>query len=157
VRFAIQDYQAWTDRQMLSIQKRTAVSKPLYHYTDAAGLRGIITNQVFWFTDSRHLNDPTEMHHGMALARRLIDAGKSKKDRAGLLYTMLDDLFTFRNFSNVFAFFIACFTRKRDDLGQWRSYADDGRGFAIGQGRPRGGVMRGIADMAGPVVGSAQS
>ena len=129
---AIQDYQEWADRQMMSVQKKTDVSKPLYHYTDAAGLKGIITNQVFWFTDFRHLNDPTEMHHGMNLARPLIDAGKSKKGRAGLLYAMLDDLFTFRNFSTVFAFFISCFTRKRDDLGQWRLNADDGRGFAIG-------------------------
>jgi Protein of unknown function (DUF2971) len=129
---AIQDYQAWTDRQMESVQKKTAVSKPLYHYTDAAGLKGIIANQVFWLTDFRHLNDPTEMHHGMSLARPLINAGAIKRDRAGLLYSMLEDLFTFRNFSTVFSFFVACFTRKRDDLGQWRLYADDGRGFAIG-------------------------
>jgi hypothetical protein len=129
---AIQDYQAWADRQMMSVQKKTAVSKPLYHYTDAAGLKGIITNQVFWFTDFRHLNDPTEMLHGMSLARSLISAENNQKDRAGLLYAMLDDLFTLRNFSTVFAFFIACFTRKRDDLVQWRLYADDGRGFAIG-------------------------
>jgi SIR2-like protein/DUF2971 family protein len=29
-------------------------------------------------------------------------------------------------------FFIACFSRARDDLGQWRAYADNGRGVAIG-------------------------
>jgi hypothetical protein len=129
---AILDYKNWADKLMSSVQKKTAVSKPLYHYTDAAGLKGIIANRVFWFTDFRHLNDPTEMRHGMSLAFRLIVAGKNKKDRAGLFYAMLDDLFTFRNFSSVFAFFIACFTRNRDDLGQWRLYADDGRGFAIG-------------------------
>jgi hypothetical protein len=30
------------------------------------------------------------------------------------------------------AFYIASFSRARDDLGQWRAYADNGRGFAIG-------------------------
>jgi Protein of unknown function (DUF2971) len=132
---AIQDYQEWADKQMRSVQKKTAVSRPLYHYTDAAGLKGMISNQVFWFTDFRHLNDPTEMHHGMTLAIQSIDVGKNKKDQAGLLYSMLDDLFTFRNFSRVFSFFVACFTRRRDDLGQWRTYGDDGRGFAIGLSR----------------------
>ena len=28
--------------------------------------------------------------------------------------------------------FVACFSRDGDHLGQWRAYADDGRGFAIG-------------------------
>ncbi len=28
--------------------------------------------------------------------------------------------------------FVACFSADADDLGQWRAYADDGRGFAIG-------------------------
>jgi hypothetical protein len=30
------------------------------------------------------------------------------------------------------SFFIASFSRARDDLGQWRAYSDNGRGFAIG-------------------------
>jgi hypothetical protein len=30
------------------------------------------------------------------------------------------------------AFFVASFSRASDDLGQWRGYGDDGRGFAVG-------------------------
>ncbi len=29
-------------------------------------------------------------------------------------------------------FFVASFSRAADDLGQWRGYGDDGRGFAVG-------------------------
>jgi len=28
-------------------------------------------------------------------------------------------------------FFVACFSRDSDELGQWRAYADNGRGFAL--------------------------
>ena len=131
LQIAIRDYQEWSDKLMASVQKRRTVNAPLYHYTDAAGLKGIIANQNFWFTDFRHLNDPKELHHGMSIARRLIELGESKKDRAGLLYSMIGDLFTFKNFNRVFSFFVACFSRRRDDVDQWCTYADKGRGFVI--------------------------
>jgi Protein of unknown function (DUF2971) len=41
-------------------------------------------------------------------------------------------LFQHRNFSDIFGFYIASFSRDRNDLGQWRAYADDGRGFVLG-------------------------
>jgi len=45
---------------------------------------------------------------------------------------MVDDLFQHRNFTDIFGFYIASFSRDRNDLGQWRAYADNGRGFALG-------------------------
>src|SRR5260370_1288838 len=33
--------------------------------------------------------------------------------------------------------FIACFTPSGDDLGQWRAYAENGKGFALGFDGPR--------------------
>ncbi|WP_341514536.1 DUF2971 domain-containing protein (plasmid) [Rhodococcus qingshengii] len=33
----------------------------LYHYTDAAGLHGILKSSTIWATDSRHLNDTDEI------------------------------------------------------------------------------------------------
>jgi hypothetical protein len=41
-------------------------------------------------------------------------------------------MFSSLNFSATLEFFIASFSRARDDLGQWRAYADNGRGYAIG-------------------------
>ena len=41
-------------------------------------------------------------------------------------------MFKHTSFQSTLEFFIASFSRCRDDLGQWRSYADNGRGFAIG-------------------------
>jgi hypothetical protein len=45
---------------------------------------------------------------------------------------MVADLFTHKNLQSSFDFYIASFSRERDDLGQWRAYADNGQGFALG-------------------------
>ena len=44
----------------------------------------------------------------------------------------LADMLSPKNFSGRFEFFIAGFSRDRDELSQWRAYADNGRGYAIG-------------------------
>jgi hypothetical protein len=45
---------------------------------------------------------------------------------------MIADLMVPENFDSGLAFFIASFSTRRDDLGQWRAYGDNGRGFALG-------------------------
>jgi hypothetical protein len=105
----------------------------LYHYTNESGLKGIIENQTIWFTDYRHLNDPSELVHGMEMARDVMRFVATGADgRLRLFLELLADMFSDRNFSATLEFFIASFSRQRDDLGQWRAYADNGRGYAIG-------------------------
>jgi hypothetical protein len=129
---AIQDYFDWADDFLRKVERRSKIAAPLYHYTDMRGLTGILTNEEIWFTDYRHVNDPKELLHGIALAnamlqRRINDGGFVK-----FLYGWIDDLLTQKNFGRALEFFIASFSRRRDELGQWRAYADDGRGVAIG-------------------------
>ena len=38
---------------------------PLYHYTDEAGLYGILKTGSLWLTDIYSLNDPSEFRHGV--------------------------------------------------------------------------------------------
>jgi hypothetical protein len=45
---------------------------------------------------------------------------------------MVDDLFKHGNFVGVFGFYIASLSRVGNDLGHWRAYADNARGFALG-------------------------
>jgi len=129
---AINDYKVWSEKHLLAFEKRHAIKETLYHYTDASGLKGIIDNQEIWFTDYRYLNDPSELTHGMNLAKALIAKGAKGDTASGFFYRMLGDLFSLTIFSNALEFFIASFSRDRDELGQWRVYADNGRGFAIG-------------------------
>jgi hypothetical protein len=104
----------------------------IYHYTDDKGLRGILETGTIWLTDIFALNDPTELRHGIehAIARIAELAGTGAPE--------------FKLFARRFAkirdggiersahYFVACLSKRGDDLGQWRAYADDGKGFALG-------------------------
>jgi hypothetical protein len=130
---AIDKYRAWAEQHLQAEQDATSITEPLYHYTDGNGLKGIRGSGQVWFTDYRHLNDPSELIYGIDMARdvaRLL--GNGADGRVRLFLENFADLFTLRNFDTALEFFIASFSRARDDLGQWRAYSDNGRGFAIG-------------------------
>ena len=40
---------------------------PLFHYTDANGLLGILEHKEIWATDALHLNDAQEFKHALSL------------------------------------------------------------------------------------------
>ena len=95
---AINDYKVWSEKHLLAFEKRHAIKETLYHYTDASGLKGIIDNQEIWFTDYRYLNDPSELTHGMNLAKALIAKGAKGDTASGFFYRMLGDLFSLTKF-----------------------------------------------------------
>src|SRR5271169_4560199 len=39
----------------------------IYHYTDDAGLKGILEHGTLWLTDICRLNDPSELDHGFKI------------------------------------------------------------------------------------------
>jgi hypothetical protein len=130
---AIDDFSAWALQRLKSEQDANTIDAPLYHYTNGIGLRKILESGRIWFTDYRHMNDPSELTHGIDMARdqaRLLGNGADGRVRMFLEYFL--DLFRHDNLAGKLEFYIASFSRARDDLGQWRAYADNGRGFAIG-------------------------
>ena len=130
---AIDKFKRRVAEHLQAEQDKTTIKAPLYHYTDGRGLKGIIESGQIWFTDYRHLNDPSELVHGIDMAHdvaRMLATGAD--GRVQMFLEMFIDLFKHANFERTLEFFIASFSRVRDDLGQWRAYADNGRGFAIG-------------------------
>lgn len=93
----------------------------------------IIESESVWFTDYRHLNDPSELSHGVEVAHDVLTALAERADkRVGLFLQMIGDLLVPKNFVGNLDFYTASFTERRDDLGQWRAYGDNGHGFALG-------------------------
>jgi Protein of unknown function (DUF2971) len=127
---AVQDYYDWSDKHFRTIESRRRSTDPLYHYTDMNGFAGILSSKQIWFTDYRHLNDQTELVHGIGIAKAMLAKRFEEGLLGGFLFRWIDDLLRKRNFG-LMAFFIASFSRNGNDLGQWRAYADDGRGVAI--------------------------
>jgi hypothetical protein len=130
---AVREYDRTSRARLLAREARDAVTAPLYHYTDAGGLKGIITEQQVWFTHWRHLNDPTEMQFGMDIAKAVLaEVGTRLGQKIKIFCDMVEDLFSADNMHATFELYVASFSRARDDLNQWRVYAAKGQGFALG-------------------------
>jgi Protein of unknown function (DUF2971) len=129
---ALRAYDHASRARLRNAEVRNAVTAPLYHYTDARGLEGIITAQQIWFTHYQHLNDPTEIEFGMDVAKATLAEFGARMPKVKIFCDIVTDLFSADNLNSAFEFYITSFCRNRDDLHQWRNYAQDGQGFAIG-------------------------
>lgn len=104
----------------------------IYHYTNDIGLRGILETGQIWLSDIFCLNDPSELRHGVSLA---VDVLSSKADRGppeSKIFARHFSEFYERGMQGTAHYFVCSFSLDGNDLGQWRAYADNGRGYAIG-------------------------
>jgi len=125
---AFNQFISWCEELLNTLATSEAPPPIIYHYTDDNGLEGIIKTGKLWLTDIFKLNDPSELKHGLSQAVMIFKKmdqipDKIKTDVEGFL-------------NNIEAHIdppsICCFSSKKNDLGQWRAYADNGRGYAIG-------------------------
>jgi hypothetical protein len=103
----------------------------LYHYTDQAGLLGIIRETEFWATKVQYMNDATEFGRAIGLAKgRMEDRIRNSKISGDV--DVLDALIN--NLDHILYINICCvsFCRHPDLLSQWRGYSGLGGGYAIG-------------------------
>lgn len=105
---------------------------PLYHYTDGAGFIGILTNRNVRATHCRHLNDRQELSKGTELVLEVVAELASDPNTDQALFTSLKQQLERHPTHQWFMPFIASFTEKGDLLSQWRAYADNGAGYALG-------------------------
>jgi Protein of unknown function (DUF2971) len=123
-------FRLWATDLMHSEQEDKKITQPLYHYTDATGLKGIIEKEEIWFTSHRYMNDPSEISFGIDAAHKAI---KRVPTHGWLTQIFLDTLADGLNVQTIdLEYFLAGFSYARDDLGQWRAYGCNGRGFALG-------------------------
>ncbi|HXL98453.1 MAG TPA: DUF2971 domain-containing protein [Rhizomicrobium sp.] len=104
----------------------------IYHYTDGVGLSGILESGKIRLTDIFDLNDPTELRHGVRHASEILDARAPQVHTAGKLFAQDFKILVSEGATKIADFYVACFSAVGDDLGQWRAYANNGRGFALG-------------------------
>lgn len=115
----------------------------LYHYCSLQTFQSIIENRSIWLSDISKSNDSQElrwMHRQctyyilqawVTYVEKLEKAGKFDLVKSKHFKTIekLQNYAELPVMSKTWAF---CLTEKKDDLGQWRGYADDGAGIAIG-------------------------
>jgi hypothetical protein len=98
----------------------------LYHYCSSQAFASIVAARSIWLSSLSLSNDSSE---GRLVAETLLRLARRDKLASGHTRELEDSLaFTLRMFDGL-AF---CLSEAGDLLSQWRGYADDGRGLAIG-------------------------
>src|SRR5271157_5275624 len=112
-----------------NLMSNREIPSVIYHYTNDLGLRGILETGKFWLTDIFELNDPSELEHGIS---HLIEALKANSDSLGKNLSEHVEAFRSKGLKKSARYFVCAFSSDGNELGQWRAYADNGRGFALG-------------------------
>jgi len=101
----------------------------LFHYTSSDSFLAIINSQCMLATERSYLNDPQEFGWGFDALRALLSSERSKysadfleQSQTALSEKAQDDL----------RLFVLSLSANPDLLSQWRAYAAEGTGLAIG-------------------------
>lgn len=113
------------------------VPTTLFHYTNSAGLSGIIESGRLRLSDVFGLNDPSEMRHGVRYALNALQQAAATGHRAAQLFVWRFSEHLSEGLESVSRQFVTCFSPSGDDLGQWRACAANGKGVALGFDGPR--------------------
>jgi len=105
-----------------------ALPDTLYHYCGVSAFYSIITSKQLWLTNAYFMNDYMEHQWLIDKAnRRILEMLESeKKEHIKPLA---------EKFPLGITPYLTCFSRMPDLLSQWRAYAEDGAGFAVGFSR----------------------
>ena len=105
---------------------------PLFHYTSLEGLQGIVNEKALRATSVHYLNDASESALGTGLLYE--SAIRAKQQAAGIDEEFLEfflDVVRTKLLVEVNPVFVLCFSEVRNQLSQWRSYSQHGRGVCI--------------------------
>lgn len=127
---------ALTD-QLADRAAKVPVPSTLFHYTKSTGLKGIIESGHLRLSDILGTNDPSEMRHGVQYALAALQQAAASGHKGARLFVWRFSEQLGGKIDEISRQFIACFTPCGDDLGQWRTYAENGKGFALGFDGPR--------------------
>jgi hypothetical protein len=104
----------------------------IYHYTNDVGLRGILETGQLWLTDIFNLNDPSELSHGFSHAVNILNSKAEQGPPESQVFAKNFSAFYQNGMRGTAHYFVCSFSTDGDDLGQWRAYADNGCGYALG-------------------------
>jgi hypothetical protein len=102
----------------------------LYHYTNLAGLIGILNSKVLWLSHFKGMNDLAEGSYLSSFAKERVTEWLKNKGLGDIevsrhLHTL--DYITRRS-----DYYLCSFSGNGDLLDQWRCYGDNGKGVSIG-------------------------
>ena len=100
----------------------------IFHYTSDAGLLGIIQSESLWVTHFKYLNDISELHHAKEIIENIVENSEEKlvKKYKEVVMVCLKQIY------EIYDVYTCSFSKKPDQLSQWRAYCPNNGGFSIG-------------------------
>jgi hypothetical protein len=129
---ALGHYRDWCEGTRRGRRDAERLPETLFQYTNGAGLKGIVETGQIWLTNIFDLNDPSEFLHGVQYASEYLQEISARNEDlavSAFCDVMLGSLSPPYGGLGVF---VASFSEAGDDLGQWRAYASNGGGYALG-------------------------
>lgn len=103
-------------------------SKTIYHYTDAAGLLGMVENKNLWCTDIEYMNDANELVYAENLIKnKITEIQKANSEHTEFFEILKKE--AFRPFGEMYDVYVTCFSEAKNRLSQWRGYGKYCVGF----------------------------
>lgn len=93
----------------------------LHHYTNQAGLLGIVQNKEIWATHTQYLNDSREFTHALHIAKQIL-AGRSEGEKSASRKRALTEMAESLDGHESINVCVASFSEDSDSLSQWRAY-----------------------------------
>jgi hypothetical protein len=110
-----------------------------YHYCGLDRFVSIVRNKTLRLGNLFHMNDAKEVSWLFDIASKRIDDllagpddGEDSSSSFGWHHNALVKLGSLIKGQRFYHVYAACFSARKDDLSQWRGYADDGRGATLG-------------------------
>lgn len=98
-----------------------------YHYCSAESFMAIVNNKTIRLCDLRHMNDASELSLGESMFLDGIMENRNMDNNCKKIVQIVHELYKKR-----FVPISMSFSKNKDQLSQWRGYADDAKGFCLG-------------------------
>jgi hypothetical protein len=133
----IQAAQTWYQDAIVAALKRvpfTDLHQPVYHFTDWAGLQGILGTRSIWASLAMALEDTTEIRYALELARRIVEQNPARSPIFARIVPLLDPHQSETIRSLGLATYVISFRTTIDARAHWATYGRSGTGFALALG-----------------------
>jgi hypothetical protein len=104
----------------------------LNHYTNLAGMQGIIRERSIWLGHIGTFNDPGEVLYGKNLVSGILGDVTNNEEDPNIQKMLRHMALQVNHFLyDTYHPFVACFCESGDLLSQWRAYGNKGSGYCL--------------------------
>ncbi|WP_027625595.1 DUF2971 domain-containing protein [Clostridium lundense] len=108
----------------LPLFRNNTLPDKLYHYTSIYALKNILETNSLWVTNSKFLNDSTEIKYGYNLICKIAEELKKEKKLSDDFYMLIIDNLNYLIDSKLNGIYVFSLAKEKDSLLLWSNYSN---------------------------------